>query len=106
MKTAAQIWLDYGRTLDVGATEKAFAELDAEMRRLRAALHWALGDGPDADGKWFGDVEAPMFRGNPAPFGWRRHLRKIAGMGDPAYDKERRTIVDHADEQKVDGNAT
>lgn len=38
MKTAAQIWLDYGRSLNVGATEKALAEIDAETVRLRAAL--------------------------------------------------------------------
>jgi hypothetical protein len=82
-----------------GETRQMAQRAADEIDRLRAALHWALGDGPDADGKWFGEVDIPMFRGKPAPFGWRRHLRKIAGMGDLVYDKEKRTIVDRADEQ-------
>ena len=34
-RTCAEIWLDYGRTLDVRATEKALAEKDEEIRQLR-----------------------------------------------------------------------
>jgi len=77
-------------------------ELRAEIARLTAALRWALGEAPDADGKWFGEVMPEQKDGERLPpWWWRKPLRKLAGMGDLAYDKERRTIVDRSHEQKA-----
>ena len=59
----------------------ANAGLAILVERLGVAIKWSLGDVPDAEGKWFDDVEPPMFHGKPAAFGWRRHLRKLA-FGD------------------------
>lgn len=76
--------------------------LTAEVDKLRIAVRWALGETCDPEGHWFGEVEPTYFRGKPAPFGWRSHLRKIAGLPVLSYDKERRTITD-AHEQSEAG---
>lgn len=62
--------------------------MTAEIERLRAAIRWALGDEPDANGKWFGET----YDEERARYGWRRNLRKIAGFDVLIYDKEKRTI--------------
>jgi chromosome segregation ATPase len=45
--------------------------LHMECERLRAAIRWALGEAPDADGIWFGDVRPPL----EAKYWWRQKLR-------------------------------
>lgn len=72
------------------AHERDLVEARAEIERLQVAVRWALGEAPDADGRWFGELQEDERR---KPYWWRTHLRKIAGMGDLVYDKERRTIV-------------
>jgi hypothetical protein len=74
----------FGRGDIVPITDK-----DAEIEQLRAAIRWALGEEPDADGKWFGET----YDEERKRYGWRSHLRKIAGLPTYTYDKERRTIV-------------
>jgi len=70
-------------------------ELHAENERLRAAIRWALGEAPDDNGAWFGDLWPEPQKARP--FWWRTNLRRMAGML-LVYDKEKRTIV-RADEQ-------
>ena len=49
----------------------------------KSALDWLFGQGPDADGKWYGDVEP---KENPyglrAPHWWRSHFRKLIAPPD------------------------
>jgi hypothetical protein len=67
----------------------------AENIRLRTAIQWALGEAPDEDGKWFGEVMPEQKDGERLPpWWWRKPLRRIAGLGNLVYDKTRRTIVD------------
>jgi hypothetical protein len=73
--------------------EQGRKDCAAEIERLRTAIMWALGEAPDADGKWFGEAATTFFRGRPAPYGWRSHLRRIAGLPVYVYDKERRTLT-------------
>lgn len=51
-----------------------------EIERLRAAIAWALGEGPDSNGKWFEpDTDEPRRTdGNPiARYWWRGNLRRL-----------------------------
>lgn len=63
------------------------------------ALKWLHGEGPDHDGKWFGQVgeEGPSTK-HPRPYWWRSHFRKICNAisGRPVlhhYDKLSRSLV-------------
>lgn len=49
-----------------------------QIKRLRAAIRWALGEAPDADGKWFGD--SPHSVDVPKRYWWRKHLREMAAI--------------------------
>lgn len=105
-----QCWERVNRTLDDPPAEQEVEHLAAqcadllrenerlaaEIERLRAAIRWALGEAPDGDGNWFSNLDNE--EGPHPPYWWRKNLRKIAGMGDLRYDKERRTIVS-GDEQ-------
>jgi hypothetical protein len=71
---------DAGWTGDAVCVDADTAEDGAkEIERLRAAILWALGEQPDANGHWFGDKE-PEPHGRQRPFWWRTHLRELAGM--------------------------
>ena len=59
------------------AFDRKIEAKDAEIARLRGAIRWALGEVPDADGKWFGE-DNPSRR--KYPFWWRRNLRRISGV--------------------------
>ena len=50
-------------------------ECRAEIKRLRAAIRWALGEAPSSDGKWFGE-----HKGRSKPYWWRTHLRRLSGI--------------------------
>lgn len=55
-------------------------EAAKEIERLRAAIAWALGEGPDAKGKWFEpDADEPRRPdGQPiARYWWRGNLRRM-----------------------------
>lgn len=66
--------------------EIARQELDAmkaEIARSRTAILWALGEGPDSDGKWFGDRIPNIGLGLVLrPYWWRKHLRELAGIDE------------------------
>lgn len=73
------------------------ARLQREVARLRAALGWAFGQMPDADGKWFGEVMPEQKDGERLPpYWWRKPLRKLAGLTTYVYDKDRRTLVEQS----------
>jgi hypothetical protein len=63
--------------------------MNAEVEKLRAAIAWALGEQPDAEGRWFGEA----YDEDRARYGWRKHLRKLAGLPTYTYDKASRTIL-------------
>lgn len=49
----------------------------AEIERLTAAIRWALGEIPNAEGKWFGYQQSEIGR-----YWWRAPLRAAAGLVD------------------------
>jgi hypothetical protein len=55
-------------------------KLEAENKRLRTAILWALGEQPDDDGKWFSEDRNDRPQGQGRRYWWRSHLRKIAGL--------------------------
>jgi hypothetical protein len=63
--------------------------MNAEVEKLRAAIAWALGEQPDAEGRWFGEA----YDEDRARYGWRKHLRKLAGLPTYTDDKASRTIL-------------
>ncbi len=73
-------------------TRRAAKTAFGEVQRLRAAVRWALGESADENGCWFGET----VNEHTKPYGWRKNLRRMAGMGDLSYDKEKRTIVSNA----------
>lgn len=64
----------------VGANLRDIAD---EIDRLRAAIWWALGEGPDMDGRWFGEPY-PIAK----PYWWRATLRKMAALDNQQFEKK------------------
>lgn len=69
------------------AAEQAIA-FDASLERSgwvivpQSALDWLNGEGPDPDGKWFGDAEPPIAPGKtPRRYWWRTKFRELLGLG-------------------------
>lgn len=76
------------------AGRPTYKALLAENERLRSAITWALGETPDDKGLGFGDEDRRPHEGpRYGRYWWRKTLRRMAGMGDLAYDKTKRTIV-------------
>lgn len=66
-------------------------DLDAaanEIKRLRTAIKWALGEGPDENGMWFGDSKADLFEGTKSRYWWRKHLKRLAGHEQKGNDDD------------------
>lgn len=62
--------------------------LRTENDQLRMAIRWALGEAPDADGKWFGEHMPEQKVGKRhRPWWWRKPLRQLAGMSGTAARK-------------------
>ena len=59
--------------------EKLVADNDclrAENTKLRSAIAWALGEAPDAEGKWFSDTPTLTAK-TLGRYWWRTHLRAL-----------------------------
>lgn len=70
---------------DTAETIREIAARDREIERLRAAIAWALGEAPDANGKWFEPYADEQRRpdGQPvARYWWRGNLRRMTTPND------------------------
>lgn len=79
------------------ALHARLVEAQAENERLWRAIRWALGEGPDVDGTWFGDFRPPL----EAKYWWRQNLRRLATGKAWSYDKEKRTISNEQLKEKL-----
>ena len=64
--------IEYGLACTLAEHKLDMGRLRAENATLRAWIKWALGEGPDPEGKWFGEHPAPPLE---ARYWWRKHLR-------------------------------
>jgi MoxR-like ATPase len=65
---------------------------DAEIERMRAAIRWALGEGTDECGLWFGESVDDAIEANRRPYWWRRHLRKLAALEQRGTDDKNKLL--------------